>query len=104
MGGDVVLYRRVLEHASVFITDWPNAQDRALAAGDAEQAQRLAHDLKSIAATIGAQPLSDAARGLEQAFGKPPTITAQARAARARLDEAIAPVIVALTLERARQA
>jgi signal transduction histidine kinase/DNA-binding response OmpR family regulator len=104
MGGDAALYRRVLEHASVFITDWPNAQDRALATGDAEQAQRLAHDLKSIAATIGAQPLSDAARVLEQSFGKPPTLTAQSRAARLQLDDAIAPVIVALTLERARQA
>jgi signal transduction histidine kinase/DNA-binding response OmpR family regulator len=104
MGGDVAMYRRVLEHATVFITDWPNSQDRALAAGDAERAQRLAHDLKSIAATIGAQPLSEAARVLEQSFGKPPTLTPQSRAARVQLDEAIAPVIVALTLERARQA
>jgi signal transduction histidine kinase/CheY-like chemotaxis protein/HPt (histidine-containing phosphotransfer) domain-containing protein len=104
MGGDAAMYRRVLEHATIFITDWPNSQDRALATGDAEQAQRLAHDLKSIAATIGAQPLSDAARVLEQSFGKPPTLTAQSRAARVQLDEAIAPVIVALTLERAKQA
>jgi signal transduction histidine kinase/HPt (histidine-containing phosphotransfer) domain-containing protein len=104
MGGDSTLHRRVLEHATIFITDWPNSQDRALAAGDAEQAQRLAHDLKSIAATIGAQALSDAARVLEQSFGKPPTLTTQSRSARVQLDEAIAPVIVALTLERAKQA
>jgi signal transduction histidine kinase/HPt (histidine-containing phosphotransfer) domain-containing protein/DNA-binding NarL/FixJ family response regulator len=104
MGGDAAMYRRVLDHATIFITDWPNSQDRALAAGNAEQAQRLAHDLKSIAATIGAQLLSDAARGLEQSFGKPPQLTPQSQTARVQLDEAIAPVIVALTLERARQA
>jgi hypothetical protein len=40
---------------------------------------------------------------LEQSFGRPPQLTPQSRAARAQLDEAIAPVIVALTLERARQ-
>jgi signal transduction histidine kinase/HPt (histidine-containing phosphotransfer) domain-containing protein/ActR/RegA family two-component response regulator len=104
MGGDRAMYRRVLDHASVFITDWPNSFSRALAAGDSEQAQRLAHDLKSIAATIGAQALSDAARALEQAFGKPPQITQRTREARAGVDDAIAPVIVALTLERAKLA
>ncbi len=103
MGGDAAMYRRVLEHATVFIIDWPNSQDRALAAGDAAQAQRLAHDLEGIAATIGAQELSDAARALEHAFGHPPRLSARARAARGQLDEAIAPVIVALTLQRAKQ-
>ncbi len=99
MDGDHAMYDRVLQHASVFITDWPNSQDRALATGDAEQAQRLAHDLKSIAATIGAQPLADAAQLLEQAFGRPPRLSAQLRTAREQVDAAIAPVIVALTAE-----
>jgi signal transduction histidine kinase/DNA-binding response OmpR family regulator len=104
MDGDHAMYGRVLQHASVFITDWPNSQDRALATGDAEQAQRLAHDLKSIAATIGAQPLSEAARALEQAFGKPPRLSPHLPVARAQVDAAIAPVIVALTAEPAKQA
>jgi signal transduction histidine kinase/CheY-like chemotaxis protein/HPt (histidine-containing phosphotransfer) domain-containing protein len=104
MDGDRAMYERVLQHASVFITDWPNSQDRALANGDAEQAQRLAHDLKSIAATIGAQPLAEAAQALEQAFGKPPKLSPQLHAARAQIDAAIAPVIVALTTEPAKQA
>jgi signal transduction histidine kinase/CheY-like chemotaxis protein/HPt (histidine-containing phosphotransfer) domain-containing protein len=101
MGGDRAMYQRVLQHASVFITGWPQSHDRALAAGDVEQAQRLAHDLKSIAATIGAQTLSDAARALEQSFGKPPRLTPQLPTARAQVDAAIAPVIVALTTESA---
>jgi CheY-like chemotaxis protein/nitrogen-specific signal transduction histidine kinase len=104
MDGDRAMYERVLQHASVFITDWPNSQDRALASGDAEQAQRLAHDLKSIAATIGAQRLAEAAQALEQAFGRPPRASAQTSAARQQVDEAIAPVIVALTAEPAKQA
>jgi HPt (histidine-containing phosphotransfer) domain-containing protein len=98
------MYGRVLQHASVFITDWPNSQDRALAAGDAEQAQRLAHDLKSIAATIGAQPLAEAAQALEQAFGQPPRLSPRLQAARAEVDKAIAPVILELTAEPAKQA
>jgi signal transduction histidine kinase/CheY-like chemotaxis protein len=104
MGGDRAMYERVLQHASVFIIDWPNSQDRALAAGDAEQAQRLSHDLKSIAATIGAHALADAARALEQAFGKPPRLSPQLGTARAQVDAEIAPVIVALTTEPAKQA
>jgi HPt (histidine-containing phosphotransfer) domain-containing protein len=102
MDGDREMYGRVLHHASVFITDWPNSQDRALAAGDAEQAQRLAHDLKSIAATIGAQPLAQAAQALEQAFGRPPHLSPRLAAARALVDSAIAPVIVELTRADAR--
>jgi signal transduction histidine kinase/HPt (histidine-containing phosphotransfer) domain-containing protein len=104
MDGDQAMYQRVLEHASLFVTDWPNSFERALGHGDVELAHRLAHDLKSIAATIGAQPLSDAARALEQAFGRPPQLTALVGAARLQVDAAIAPVIVELTLQRARQA
>ena len=104
MDGDRAMYQRVLQHASVFIADWPNSQDRALAAGDAEQAQRLAHDLKSIAATIGAQALAEAALALEQAFGKPPRLSPQLHSARARVDLAITPVILALTTEPAQRA
>jgi HPt (histidine-containing phosphotransfer) domain-containing protein len=53
---------------------------------------------------IGGHDLSQAARALEQAFGEPPQFTAQVHKAREQLDAAIAPVIVQLTLERARQA
>jgi HPt (histidine-containing phosphotransfer) domain-containing protein len=50
-----------------------NAQDfvvrfrAARASGDMDDAMRLAHDLKSMAATIGAQAVQRAAAALEQA-------------------------------------
>jgi signal transduction histidine kinase/CheY-like chemotaxis protein/HPt (histidine-containing phosphotransfer) domain-containing protein len=40
----------------------------ALAAGDRDEARRLAHSLRSVAASLGAQALADAARELEQAL------------------------------------
>ena len=66
--GDEALYRRVLAHAQVFLGDWLGGFRGARSNGDFEHALRMAHDLKSIAATIGAQPLSAAAAGLEQAL------------------------------------
>jgi len=65
--GDVSLYRHML---GVFFR---NAQDfvarfrAARASGDMDDAMRLAHDLKSMAATIGAQAVQRAAAALEQA-------------------------------------
>jgi signal transduction histidine kinase/DNA-binding response OmpR family regulator len=99
LGGDVHLHERVRQHAGVFITSWPQSQERALLRGDAEQARRLAHDLKSIAATIGAQALADAAHELEAAYGRPASLGNEAALApaRSRVNEAISPVIVALT-------
>jgi signal transduction histidine kinase/DNA-binding response OmpR family regulator len=73
LGGNQALYARVCEHAGVFITAWSAAFEQALRNDDAAQARRLAHDLKAIAATIGAQRLADAAGALEAAFGTPPT-------------------------------
>ena len=68
LGRDLSLYRRVLAHAQVFFGDWPGGFRVARQSGQAEQAARMAHDLKGIAATIGAGSLSDAARDLEQAM------------------------------------
>ena len=68
------LYRRILngfrqqfEHATA-------ALERALAQGDVAAARRLAHSLKSAAATIGATALSALARRAESALqaGQPP--------------------------------
>ncbi|CAM3754165.1 PAS domain S-box protein [Paracidovorax anthurii] len=61
----------------------------ALDAGNPGAAERLAHTLKSVAANIGALPLSRAAHGLEQALGadpRDPAVAAAARAATDRLD------------------
>ena len=68
LGNDLSLYRRVLVHAQVFLGDWLNGFHGARRLGQADQAGRMVHDLKGIAATIGARALSDAARDLEQAM------------------------------------
>jgi len=68
LGNDLSLYRRVLAHAQVFFGDWPNGFRVARQLGQADQAGRMAHDLKGIAATIGAGALADAALDLEQAM------------------------------------
>ncbi|MFT3821573.1 MAG: CHASE2 domain-containing protein [Rubrivivax sp.] len=89
VGGDAALFERLIEHATVFMEAWPQSFDEALAAGKAERAQRLLQDLGSIAGSLGADALVRAAAALQQAPA--------AAEARARLQEAIAPVIVALT-------
>ena len=96
MGGNADLLASVRQHASVFISSWRQSHDRALAHGDAAQAKRLAHDLKSVAATIGAQTLSEAAAELQSAFDAPSCPTA-VDVAQAQVDKAIVPVIAALT-------
>ncbi|HSW22933.1 MAG TPA: ATP-binding protein, partial [Burkholderiaceae bacterium] len=68
LGTDEALYLRVLAHAQVFLGDWLGGFRGARASGDGDHALRMAHDLKGIAATIGAQQLSDAALELEQAL------------------------------------
>ncbi|MGA0611282.1 response regulator [Caldimonas sp. KR1-144] len=67
MRGNEQLYRRVV---SMFIEQEERFGERfaeARAAGDDETAQRLAHDLKCLAATLGATDLSAAAAALEHA-------------------------------------
>jgi HPt (histidine-containing phosphotransfer) domain-containing protein len=66
LGGDAALYRRLAEHAQVFLRDWPPHFTQACAEGQRVRAHRLAHDLKSIAATVGAHGLSEQASVLEQ--------------------------------------
>jgi HPt (histidine-containing phosphotransfer) domain-containing protein len=68
LGNDVSLYRRRLAHAQVFLADWPIFFRASRQLGAPDRAARLADDLTGIAATIGAQPLSDAARDLERAM------------------------------------
>jgi signal transduction histidine kinase/HPt (histidine-containing phosphotransfer) domain-containing protein/ActR/RegA family two-component response regulator len=92
LGGDAVLFERLIEHATVFMEAWPQSFDEALAAGKAERAQRLLQDLGSIAGSLGAEALVRAAAALQQSPAE--------AAARVRLQDAIAPVIVALTRRR----
>ncbi|HET9977632.1 MAG TPA: CHASE2 domain-containing protein [Burkholderiaceae bacterium] len=102
LGGNEALYARACEHAGVFIAGWSAAFEQALHNDDAEQARRLAHDLKSISATIGAQHLSDAARELEAAFGRPPVADRAALDAPAHaVREALGAALLALDRRRA---
>jgi signal transduction histidine kinase/DNA-binding response OmpR family regulator len=68
MEGDIGLYLRVLNAAGSAFRTWEARFD---AAADDGQRLRLAHDLKSNAATLGAEALSSAARELEAILKKP---------------------------------
>ena len=64
--GNRALYRSVLAHAAMFFTTWSRSFRTACQQGDHALASRLAHDLKGIAATVGAGALADAALAYEQ--------------------------------------
>jgi len=65
MDGDMGLYLRVLQAATPVVRGWNERFAQALAAGDMGGALRLAHDLKSTSATLGAEALRRAAQQLE---------------------------------------
>jgi HPt (histidine-containing phosphotransfer) domain-containing protein len=64
----VALYLRVLQAARDALAAWNGRFAAARASGDAAQALRLAHDLKSTGATLGATGLAAAAERLEAAL------------------------------------
>jgi len=64
---DEKLYRRMLGMFRDRECDFESRFGSARAAGDAATATRLAHDLKSVAGTLGALEVQDAAAALEQA-------------------------------------
>ena len=63
--GNRALYRGVLEHAAMFLTSWSRSFRTACLEDDRSLASRLTHDLKGIAATIGAGRLADVAGAYE---------------------------------------
>jgi PAS domain S-box-containing protein len=65
--GDTELYRRLLRMFLQEQQGFPAPFTTALAAGDLATARRLAHNLKSLAATLGAHGVEGAARALEEA-------------------------------------
>ena len=62
------LYADLLRRFSQGQAAWGTDFDAALAAGELLQAERMAHTLRSVAANIGAQALSQQAQALEQAL------------------------------------
>jgi CheY-like chemotaxis protein/HPt (histidine-containing phosphotransfer) domain-containing protein len=105
LGGDATLYRRVAEHAMVFISGWAPSFEQALAQGNRSVAHRLAHDLKTIAATVGAAPLATLATALEQSLqGEAQTVDLAEpvrpdAAAHQGVLEALTPLLAALSSE-----
>jgi PAS domain S-box-containing protein len=93
LNGDDRLYRRLLD---MFVKREGNFDERfraARAGDDRDAATRLAHDLRSVSATLGALPVSEAAGALEQAclHGAPePEIDRLLAAASGRLQPLIA--------------
>ena len=68
--GDYSLYRRLLAIFFRTAQDFVVRFRAARASGDVDAAMRLAHDLKSMAATIGAQDVQRAGAALEQGCGE----------------------------------
>jgi CheY-like chemotaxis protein len=85
MDGDIGLYLRVVNAAAAALGDWETRFAGALDGADQPLALRLAHDLKSTAATIGGTALASAAQRLESVL----------RAGPARPDD-VAPQLAAL--------
>jgi len=67
LAGDEQLYRRLLEMFRDRESEFGENFRSAYASGDMAKAARLAHDLKSVSGTVGAQALSEAADVLEHA-------------------------------------
>ena len=65
MEGDAALYGRVLRAAAPTLRDWSGRFEQALGTGDREVALRLAHDLTSISAPLGAEGLAQHAGRIE---------------------------------------
>ena len=68
MDGNMGLYVRVAQAATQTLNGWPERFVQAQADGDAGLSLRMAHDLKSSAATLGAMDLAAAALRLETAL------------------------------------
>jgi len=65
VGGNLRLYRAMLQQYAEDQAGTPTALRAALAEGDAKTADRLAHTLKGVSATLGIKPASEAAAIVE---------------------------------------
>ena len=90
--GKPVLYGEMLRRFAAGQAHILNDLQQALAAGDVVLAERLAHTLRSVAANIGAQAVSDRAQALEGALRSQQTADTHA-ALLVELGSALAPVL-----------
>jgi two-component system, sensor histidine kinase and response regulator len=65
VGGNLRLYRAMLQQYAEDQAATPAALRAALASGDAKTAERLAHTLKGVSATLGIKPASEAGAVVE---------------------------------------
>ena len=65
VGGNLRLYRAMLQQYAEDQAETPAALRAALAAGDAKTAERLAHTLKGVSATLSIKPASEAGAVVE---------------------------------------
>jgi len=65
VGGNLRLYRAMLQQYADDQAETPAALRAAIAAGDAKTAERLAHTLKGVSATLGIKAASEAAAVVE---------------------------------------
>ena len=70
IGGNVALYFSLLDKFRVKQRNFATSFREALAANDRDTAERLAHTLRGIAGTLGAETLQDLARLLESSIKK----------------------------------
>lgn len=99
LGGDEATYQRVLAHAAVFMLHWHDDFSTAEREGQHERMRRLAHDLKSVAASVGAFALSDKGADLEQSLQHTNANSPSSHhAALAAVLVVLAPVVAGLTL------
>lgn len=68
LGGNTELYKKLLTQFVDFYKDMDDNYRKALQEGDNEGAVRIAHTLKGLASSIGADDLTEAARDLETAL------------------------------------
>jgi signal transduction histidine kinase/CheY-like chemotaxis protein len=91
--GDEALYHRLLRMFSERETDFVDRFRRACATGDRDAATRFAHDLKSVAGSLGMPALQRAAAALEEACGlpvDPPALEPQLQAVQRQLEPVLA--------------
>ena len=70
LGGDAQLYARLCQAAWPEFVGWEQRFEAAAADADAARCRRLAHDLKSVAAALGAERLAAAAAALEASLNE----------------------------------
>ncbi|KQV94983.1 hypothetical protein ASC87_25630 [Rhizobacter sp. Root1221] len=79
LGGDEPVFRRTLLRFLAAYRDFVTQFTDACATGDADRARRMAHDLQSVAGTLGMHGLQERARALEEACtaGSDPRVLAR---------------------------